>query len=242
MFIGQTSMNLDNKNLEQTWMAETCFKDPEYSKPRMFTMNQIKDLFYLHLSRSSLKRQFSKNDHLLKYHDDQIFDQGRAHKRFTNETKEEFDTVYKNVEELGNYVSKCNKISDHQFKDLFRFEKIADKKLNSLKQNDDDFKVFQDMINGKAERLGTLYHFISYYDQIVLVKNNNFVCVDNRIIGFKKIVEEKVDDEVKNMNTVLNTTKSQMGEKMSTLEKHVNKTKEICLEIIGKLYSLSKIY
>lgn len=141
-----------NPNFTCEWMESDCFSTPEYAKPRMFTLNQIKDLVHLHLSRSELRRMAVKHDVMLKFHDDTIFDQGRAHKKLKEENNNEFETVYKNVENLGNYVNELNKMNQKNFKDLNRFQGIADKKLQILKQNDDDFKVFQEMISSKAER------------------------------------------------------------------------------------------
>jgi hypothetical protein len=69
-----------NKNLEHSWMSNEEFLKPEFETPRMFTMNQIKDLFYLHLSRSELKRISSKHETLVTYHDDALFNLNREHK------------------------------------------------------------------------------------------------------------------------------------------------------------------
>lgn len=70
----------ENPNFEKDWMSKELFEKPEYSKPRMFSMNQLKDLIHLHLSRSEAKRRLSKQESVVEFHDTSIFEQGRAHK------------------------------------------------------------------------------------------------------------------------------------------------------------------
>lgn len=70
----------DNPNFEKDWMSKELFEKPEYSKPRMFSLNQVGDLIHLHLSRSESKRKLSKQESIVEYHDMSIFEQGRAHK------------------------------------------------------------------------------------------------------------------------------------------------------------------
>lgn len=60
----------------------------------------MKDTINIHLLRSELKRLIAKQGNMLKYHDDTIFDQGRAIKKHKEETKNEFENVYLNIENL----------------------------------------------------------------------------------------------------------------------------------------------
>ena len=110
----------DNPNYEFDWMSQEFFDKPEYSKPRMFTIKQVRDLVHLQMSRSEIKRKVSQHQSTVEYHDHSIFEQGRAHKKLQGEMKEEFDNVYKGVEDLGAYLEGLRKIYDKQFGDIFR--------------------------------------------------------------------------------------------------------------------------
>lgn len=122
--------------------------------------------------------------------------------------KEEFDNVYKGVEDLGTYLEGLRKIYDKQFSDIFRMISISDKKLNVLKQNDDEFKVFNEMINGKAERL------------------------DNRIIGFKKLVDDNMEKDKTELQTSIKKLRDHLNDESEKLEHSLAKLKNTCVELI----------
>lgn len=87
-------------------MSSSEFSKPEFIKPRMFTLNQIKDLVYLHLSRSELKRKIVRHENMVKYHDDTLFEQGRTQKKMKTDTDAEFaDVKSKIVEVNGKYYN-----------------------------------------------------------------------------------------------------------------------------------------
>ena len=198
----------ENPNFDSEWMSDEPFKNSEYSKPRMFSMNQVKDIIYLHLTRSEMKRKLNKHETVVEYHDKTIFEQGRAHKKLQGEMKDEFDNVYKGVEDLGSYLEGLRKVYDKKFSDIFRMLTINDKKLNVLKQNDDEFKVFNEMINGKAERL------------------------DNRIVSFKKTIDENMEKDKNELQNSLKKLRDHLNDESEKLEHSLVKLKNTCIELI----------
>lgn len=122
--------------------------------------------------------------------------------------KEEFDSVYKGVEDLGSYLEGLRKIYDKQFSDIFRMISINDKKLNVLKQNDDEFKIFNEMINGKAERL------------------------DNRIIGFKKIIDDNMEKDKNELQGSIKKLRDHLNDESEKIDHSLNKLKSTCIELI----------
>lgn len=122
--------------------------------------------------------------------------------------KEEFDNVYKGVEDLGSYLEGLRKVYDRKFSDIFRMMSINDKKLTSLKQNDDEIKIFNDMINGKAERL------------------------DNKIVGTKKVLEENMEKDKTELQESIKKLRAFVHDESEKLDSAMNKTKSICIELI----------
>ena len=198
----------DNPNFEGDWMSVDAYKKSEYSKPRMFTIKQIRDLIYLHLSRSEINRKVFRHQSTVEYHDQTIFEQGRQHKKLQGDMKEEFDNVYKGVEDLGGYLEGLRKIYDKKFSDIFRMMTISDKKLNVLKQNDDEFKIFNDVLNGKTERL------------------------DNRLMGIKKIIEDNMEKDKAEVGVNIKKLREFVNDEVEKMESSMNHLKSTCIELI----------
>ena len=61
--------------------------------PRTFTLNQIKDLIYLHLSRSDFKRRFVQQNTTQKSHQKMLEQIEQYRIQLAEELKAEFDNV-----------------------------------------------------------------------------------------------------------------------------------------------------
>jgi exonuclease VII large subunit len=81
-------------------------------------------------------------------------------------------------------------------------------KLAVLKQNDDDAKTFQDMINAKAERL------------------------DSRIVSFRKIMEEDMEKKTQEIEENIAKLRGYVNDEAKRLDSSIFKTKNLCIEVI----------
>jgi hypothetical protein len=108
-------------------MSSSEFTNPEYLKPRMFTLNQIKDLVYLHLSRSELKRKVAKHDTVVNFHDNAIFEQSRGHKKLKSDMEQEFKATNKSIHDLGEHLDIVKRDYSRRFSDINRTLNINEK-------------------------------------------------------------------------------------------------------------------
>ena len=85
---------------------------------------------------------------------------------------------------------------------------INDKKLNVLKQNDEELKVFNDVINGKAERL------------------------DNRLMGIKKILEDNMEKDKTEVLSTIKKLREFVNDEAEKLDNSMNQLKATWIELI----------
>jgi len=204
MFAGVKGATPDNnKNFEKEWMSNLEFEKPEYFQPRMFTLNQIKDLVYLHVSRSDLKRKVSKHDKLVAYHDDEIFENSRNHKKLKTQIEEDFVKAQQNIDDANTNLTEAKKNINKRFRDVDCTLSINDKKLTFLKDHSDDAKKFHEMINSKAERL------------------------ESRILAFKSSLQLSIDESSNSLIERIQQLRSHVDEESIKLDGSILKTKNL---------------
>lgn len=64
-------------------------------------MNQIKDLIYLHLSRSDFKKRFVAQNNLLQIHEESLEEISQYRRQLSEDLKNEFEECSKQV--MNNY-------------------------------------------------------------------------------------------------------------------------------------------
>ena len=70
------------------------FADTKYRTPRMFTLNQIRDLIYLHINRSKLRETSKVHTIDLNEHSKNIDDLQEFSKKITQDLGQEFEAVF----------------------------------------------------------------------------------------------------------------------------------------------------
>lgn len=134
---------------EKEWFKGKGDQSVDYDKPRSFTLNQIKDLVYLHLSRSDFKKRFVSQNNLLKFHEEALEEISTYRTQLGEDLKNSFEEVNKdidaNFQALEEYKTRAEKThKDMQERITSNFKKCMD-----LQTQCDGLKGFQDIMNNK---------------------------------------------------------------------------------------------
>ena len=74
------------------------YRSVNYDQPRSFTLNQIRDLVYLHLSRSDFKKRFVSQNNLLQLHEESLDDIANFRIQLGDDLKNSFDEVNRDID------------------------------------------------------------------------------------------------------------------------------------------------
>ena len=84
----------DMQEESHLYVEEGQFSEAKYRSPRMFTLNQIRDLIYLHLNRSKLRETSKVHTIDLNEHSKNIDDLQEFSKKITADLGQEFEAVF----------------------------------------------------------------------------------------------------------------------------------------------------
>ncbi|CAI2386369.1 unnamed protein product [Moneuplotes crassus] len=197
-----------NPNLEVSWMNDEEFLNPEFFKARMFTLNQIRDLIYLHLSRSELSKKMSRHETLVEYHDNALFDQGRAHKKFCAEVDSRFKATHEEQDKTNTEISELILRYNKRITDINRTLSSDAKKLYMLREDSDYLQKHLDLAKAKIERFNE--------------QNKKE----------REILEQKIQTQKNGIADELVTANKRVDQEIDNIKESLTKNKDMILEVI----------
>ncbi|CAI2386940.1 unnamed protein product [Moneuplotes crassus] len=199
---------INNPNFEASWMNDDEFSNPKYSRARMFTLNQIRDLIYLHLSRSDLRKKACRHENLVDYHDNAIFDQNRDSRRFQVEVDEKFTNTRELQEKTNTEIQELILRYNKRITDINRTLSTNEKQLFMLREDSDYLQKHLDITKAKTEILDDKIAKVHSYFEGKIAEQN-----------------QQIQKEIKKANQYIKSESS----RLSNIQK---KSKELLLEVI----------